>query len=177
MLTVNEITPTDLRAARLFLGLSTKAAAAEAGVAQGTLERMESLDGGHLSKKVLVAHMLHRKGIRFRGVGDMSGAGGEPVPTRQAFGKLTGLRLKRGRRRLGLTVAEVAAAADVNCRLLERFERSEELFVGVKLELYRVLRVLHKKGYRFFKGARAIRMDRVAWRPPEVSDDSPITSE
>ncbi|HKT54530.1 MAG TPA: hypothetical protein VJP88_08755 [Caulobacteraceae bacterium] len=109
----------------------------------------EAEEGGRVEQVHLdtMRWELERAGVRFVAPGRIEHEDGRLAPTRSAVGKMTGRRLQRARRSLGMAIHELASETRLATGTLIRLEALGEL--RLTAAVYAAVGALQLAGYRF----------------------------
>lgn len=164
-----KVRPNEFVAARLIVGLTQRQLADLAGVALITVRRLDrgSWGVGEVGRN-RVLDALRRAGARFRGPGLILHVDGRQAPTREAVGRFGGWRITTARWHLRMTMNQLAHAARVSMRTLQRLESGFYLNRTPEPAFYRVVDALQRAGYSFGKRRGNVRGDAcLVPRPPK----------
>ena len=163
----------DLEAGRLLARLTCGELARLAGLSEDLVFNL-ARGLGHLRTRRTFQWTLEARGIRFLAHGFVTAPDGRVAPTRKATGKMTGRRLRRARRALGLSDLELSQAAGVSSSTLSRLESGGA--VRLTRSAYAVVGALQLAGYTFApQGRDRALVRRVRVSAPPSERDLPMT--
>lgn len=144
----------DLIAARMLAGLTRCELAAMAGCSVSTIDRLESGLNGRSRTQGILRETFRQLGIRRSAEGCIQHIDGRTGLSQKAVGRLNGERLRRARRRLGLTIEHLADQTGLSSTEIRMLEVTPRLNDRPTLRLYRLVGALEHGGYRFRIGRR-----------------------
>jgi transcriptional regulator with XRE-family HTH domain len=149
MIARQDVRGCDVRLARLFLGLTCRQVADGSRVNEATVRRFEGEMPVQYQTRFAILKFLVGQGARFMGRGDVRTPDGRPAPSKEITGVLHGARLRRARRRLGLTLEDVAGRSAVGIASLRRLEAGHDLQAHPTADFCAVFTTLQLVGYSF----------------------------
>jgi len=145
---MEKVVGSDWTAARLLAGFSLKDWSKVTGLSHDTLQRLEQGHRIRPAAQDAVVRALTAYGIMIDG-GFVDHTSGRRAPTIYAVGRFHGVRIRRARWRLRMTIEGMASRTGLSVATIRKLESAQELNKRPTLGFYKVVGVLQLEGIVF----------------------------